>query len=922
MNDATKILDWLNANPGYSWLPVLAVLVIFLLGYEVLKSLLPHIVKTLASTIASIPHTRQTRLKAERSIRRMCIASRNVSWVSSLPALSRFDFSIPLSDVFVAPGLQISRNGSIAWATTLQEFLSTNRVACITGAPGSGKSTLLSMTAVAFAQEDADVILGINEARLPLCFDCKEFPLTTLLPPAPELFAALFKKRGVHIEADYLQQLLDQGRCAVLLDGLDEVGGPIQRKMLLDWLIGLSVAYSEKNRYLITCRDFEWQDAGLPFIARAKVLPFSITEAQAFIDRWRKRSSTDLPNDQKAEARESRFEILIEELDREFEFLYTNPMLLTLALVLLTVDIPLPRKRSHILDTFVLAMLGEWQSLKERGPRPNGMESTFTALRRLALYSLESGKTQINANDPRLLPMLRQNESDEVDAGTWLVNISMSSGLLQPLGDKEWSFTNRRIVEFLAAGELVSQPIKWRSYWEDPIWKEVMIFLPEMVINKVHHLAWVKAQGDPTNDMHALFLLSSAIECQDVSPDHANKSIKMVRNYFLKRVFSKTLLDEDLARRYMRADHDNFMSDFESHLSQVEQNQSGVELFFAALRAGYAPAVRALSVRFEGLNFSTRSEIVEALPTYRPIVQVTMLPALLQANPGARLRRALSLCGSQTLSSLITIARQPPNARIREEAFAAIAEFSLPNAIAFLTETLGVGNLYQVARSALERNLVVIGADIKETDLELILGNSESVYQKKIKPALDRIFALAMLIFFSPILIMICILLKITSRKSVLVKTLMMGRNGRTFNRPRFRTISDDENLEVVVQSSRHDARITWLGGFLRRTSLDEIPAILSIVRGDMGFIGPRALPPHILQARFRHGYGLAVYVRKRLRPGFIGLADIEFADSGSISSERETALDMYYAANCGFLFDMRIFVKANRLIFFGPNRY
>jgi lipopolysaccharide/colanic/teichoic acid biosynthesis glycosyltransferase len=923
--DATKLLEWVNGHPGYGWVPLLIACILLLLAYEVAKSLLPNLVKALVGGLGSMTRARQVRFKAERAIRRFCIASRNVSWVGSLPALATFDFNVPLTEVFIPPRLQVSRNGGTGWAIGLQEFLSANRLACISGAPGSGKSTLLSITAIAFAQEKADVALGINEARLPLCFDCKDFPASDQLPPAPELFAALFEKHGVHIEAEHLRRLLDEGRCAVLLDGLDEVASAAQRRLLLDWLVGLSAAYSENNRILITCRDAEWQGGSLPHIARARVLPFSLKEARAFVSKWRGRMLAASFGDASASARECRFETLTEELDGDFEFLYANPMLLTLATVLLSIDVPLPRKRSHVLNAFVLSMLGDWGSLKGRSGGARNVQPTFTALRRLALQCVEDVQTRglIRANDPRLGAILGDEAAADRSPVAWLESTSASSGLLQPLGDDTWIFTNRRILEFLAASELASQPAKWRAYWEDPTWKDILMFLPELVADKMRHLQWVEAQGPPVTDMHALFLLNSALECEDGSPTMANAVLEKVRAYIFERCSSGAPIDDDLARRYMRTDHAVFMPRFEHELTSIAESPANGGLIFAALRAGYAPATRQVGAKFETLNATVQRKIVEELATFRPVVQTTLLPSLLRANLGRELHKALSRCGAETLDELIALARQYGNSKIREEALAAIAEFAHPSAITFLTEMLGDGELDQSARFALERNLAVIGTGISEADLGAMLSRPGRFYETSLKRSFDLVLSVISIVMFLPLLIGVPLLLKVTSRGPIVQRTLCVGREGRLFNRLRFRTIYDvTEDLHVIQQSTRSDARVTPLGSILRRTYLDELPSLLVVVRGDMAMVGPRPLPPNIMQARYQHGYNLAVQVRARLRPGLFSLTRLEFGESGSISSERETARDLHYAANCCFTLDLKILALSVSKPLFDPSAY
>jgi len=765
------------------------------------------------------------------------------------------------------------------------------------------------MTAIAFAEENADAVLGINEARLPLCFDCRDFPVGAQLPPPPELFAALLEKRGVHVDAEYLNELLEKGRCVILLDGLDEVPGAAQRRVLLDWLLGLSATHSEDNRFLITCRDAEWQAASLPYFARARVLQFSLEEAQSFLQKWRSCISGNRSGETKSSERERRFSSLADQLNDDFELLYSNPMLLTLAAILLSIDVPLPRKRSHIIKVFVLSMLGEWQSLKVGIAAPENVQREFAALRRIAFHCVEENQSQgrIDGNDARLLPVIGDDVCNGGDVSQWLEALSRSSGLIQALGEGLWAFTNRRILEFLAAVELAGQPGKWHQYWAGLAWKDVLSFVPELVDDGARHLLWVDAQGAPTTDMQALFLLLSVIECKEANPTIGQAVVTRVGGYVLDRCYAGSQIDDELARRYMQIDQSAFMRLFKAEASQMASEVRSRTFVFSVLRAGYLPAASELKLSIAASGPAIRRELIEALPSFRPSVQTILLGSLMLQELDPDSRASVARCGVEALEKLIALTREDIDVETKAHIIDAISEFSHPRATSHLTQLLSDELFDADARSALERNLSVIGAEISEAHLSTMLNRPYSFYQIAGKRCFDLVVAATALLTLLPLLMLLCLLVKTTSKGAVFVRTKFVGREGKVFKRLRFRTVRFNESLLLAAQSHRADPRLTKVGLFLRRTALDELPGLWSVVRGQMALVGPRPLPPEIILSRYEHGYDLVAKVRYQSRPGLLGMSRLEYRGRGSLSAERETARDLHYAANCSFILDLRI---------------
>ncbi len=193
-------------------------------------------------------------------------------------------------------------------------------------------------------------------------------------------------------------------------------------------------------------------------------------------------------------------------------------------------------------------------------------------------------------------------------------------------------------------------------------------------------------------------------------------------------------------------------------------------------------------------------------------------------------------------------------------------------------------------------------------------------YHTWLKRPCDIIFSFLLLICTSPIFIIVAILIKITSPSgSVFYKHQRIGRNHQPFICWKFRTMlpDADKKLSQYLESNpamkaeferdfklKKDPRILpVLGHFLRFTSLDELPQIFNVLRGDMSMIGPRPITQAELPRYGEHTQSLL-----SVRPGITGLWQV--SGRNDVSYEKRVELDMYYIAHINFFFDLHIALK------------
>ncbi|MDN6142485.1 MAG: sugar transferase [Tetragenococcus halophilus] len=178
------------------------------------------------------------------------------------------------------------------------------------------------------------------------------------------------------------------------------------------------------------------------------------------------------------------------------------------------------------------------------------------------------------------------------------------------------------------------------------------------------------------------------------------------------------------------------------------------------------------------------------------------------------------------------------------------------------------------------------------------------MYEKHIKRVLGFLLSLLGIIVLSPILLMICLAIKIDSKGPIIFKQKRVGKNKRYFNIYKFRTMKSETPKEMPTHLLNNpDAFITKVGKFLRKTSLDELPQLFNILKGDMAVIGPRpALWNQYDLIAERDKYGV-----NEAQPGLTGLAQISGRDELEIPVKAQ--IDGKYTSNISFMMDVKCFV-------------
>ena len=197
------------------------------------------------------------------------------------------------------------------------------------------------------------------------------------------------------------------------------------------------------------------------------------------------------------------------------------------------------------------------------------------------------------------------------------------------------------------------------------------------------------------------------------------------------------------------------------------------------------------------------------------------------------------------------------------------------------------------------------------------------------KRLLDVGGAIVLGVVFAPLILVIVFLMR-RGGGSVIYKHRRVGRGGKTFACLKFRTMvpTADQVLRELLENDpelraewvrdhklRHDPRVTRLGRFLRRTSLDELPQLLNVLRGEMSLVGPR---PVVREELLRYGRNVGTYLAAK--PGITGLWQV--TGRNDTDYRRRVVLDTYYVRNQNLLLDLYILVKTTGVVLGGNGAY
>ncbi len=198
-----------------------------------------------------------------------------------------------------------------------------------------------------------------------------------------------------------------------------------------------------------------------------------------------------------------------------------------------------------------------------------------------------------------------------------------------------------------------------------------------------------------------------------------------------------------------------------------------------------------------------------------------------------------------------------------------------------------------------------------------LLGVKKSVYNQRVKRVLDLVLSFFGLIVTFPIGALAGLAVKLETCGPVLYRQTRVGLNGKPFTLVKFRSMTNGTDFDRRFAGERHDPRITHVGKILRRARLDEIPQIWNVLKGDMSFIGPRAL----IESEVAEFESQIPYfsLRHSVRPGITGWAQVKYRHGTRVEDGLEKLqYDLFYIKNLSPLLDFHILMKTVRVVLSG----
>ncbi|MGE5223266.1 MAG: sugar transferase [Omnitrophica WOR_2 bacterium] len=286
-------------------------------------------------------------------------------------------------------------------------------------------------------------------------------------------------------------------------------------------------------------------------------------------------------------------------------------------------------------------------------------------------------------------------------------------------------------------------------------------------------------------------------------------------------------------------------------------------------------------------------------------------------QPGTPVLGYLKVLGS--VDQIDTIIEQY---RVKEIILASSAYSSRDNMLK-LFQKYGISNGINVRMSSGFYEIINTGLTVKEfAYVPLVCVNKVRLagVDRLLKFLLDYFLTIPGLFIFSPLFLLIAIAVKLDSPGPVIYRRRVMGVNGRQFDAFKFRTMhrNGDEilkkypELETELAENhklKEDPRITRVGKFLRKTSLDELPQLLNVIKGDMSLVGPRIITPGEVGKYSKWDINLLT-----VRPGITGLWQV--SGRSDISYEERVRLDMYYIRNWSIWIDLQLLLRTIPAVF------
>ncbi len=180
----------------------------------------------------------------------------------------------------------------------------------------------------------------------------------------------------------------------------------------------------------------------------------------------------------------------------------------------------------------------------------------------------------------------------------------------------------------------------------------------------------------------------------------------------------------------------------------------------------------------------------------------------------------------------------------------------------------------------------------------------DNTFNRFVKRTLDILVSLVMLVFLSPLMLITAVIIRVTSPGSIIFRQERVGMSNRPFTMYKFRSMKTETESDLSM-TQKDDERCTRFGAFIRKFSIDELPQLFNVLKGDMSLVGPRPEIPFYVE-KFRKSIPLYM-VKHYVKPGITGWAQVNDLRGSDTSIEERIRYDLFYIENWSILFDIKI---------------
>ena len=225
--------------------------------------------------------------------------------------------------------------------------------------------------------------------------------------------------------------------------------------------------------------------------------------------------------------------------------------------------------------------------------------------------------------------------------------------------------------------------------------------------------------------------------------------------------------------------------------------------------------------------------------------------------------------------------------------------------------TIPIFYLPDITLTAAKLKLKMQAGNIGELSLLKLYGRDDNFFGRFLKRIFDIFSSIFLIIIFSPLIMLVSILIKLSSKGPIIFKQRRYGIDCKPFTIYKFRTMNVIENEGEIIQATKNDYRVTKFGSFLRKFSIDELPQLFNVFEGTMSLVGPR---PHAIQHNEYYRNIIEGYTQRHsFKPGMTGLAQINGfrGETREIAQmERRIKDDLRYINEWNFFMDINILFK------------